>query len=390
MQKEFLKAAKEANVLPSLLVTQKMLESNWGKSDVAKADNNWGGMSWFDSDDGPKESPRVKGITIRKGSKRLEDNYHYVKYESVSDYLVDWVALIKQTYKVSGKSTLEEATKGLFEVGGAGGDYAAYDDARYGPVAKNSQERFEFYYKSLKSIADAINEQNDNWLEKQDEAFRKNELKVESSSESSSDSEKTAETTDPGVCNFGSYWEPDEDAIPNMPSFREYEAQAANGLTSWEDYTALYLDPEQVEEDFKVGSEAAASIAKWKEEVSERKTASTVSVARRTLMLTGVFMAIFGAIVNILYVIDRLNPLGFSIISIMTKGKVSSIGSTEYLTDVKKKTTIRMLTDKNIFIWVAIFGFASSFLISGLAYEYLGMFTNFIIEFFTKLGGLFQ
>lgn len=191
-------------------------------------------------------------------------------------------------------------------------------------------------------------------------------------------------------------WQVDEDAIPNMPPItREFlDKQVANGGTT--DMSILMTDPsswideDEVREDFKEGTDAATGIAKWKEEVSERKHTSGVNVARRTIMLVGVFAAILGAILNILYAIDRLNPFGVSFISLLTRGRVRSIGAVEYAEDLKEESKARLLTDKNIFFWVALSGFVASFLISGLAYEWFGVFINFVVETWNTIGGLWK
>lgn len=115
-------------ILPMGMICQLFLESHWGDSNVAKIDNNWGGMTWFD---GYKGYP---GITVSKGSARpSSEGGYYVHYNSVNDYIKDYTYLLRPNnlYVVSGKTTISEFCKGLFLAGGASADYAASGYTHY-------------------------------------------------------------------------------------------------------------------------------------------------------------------------------------------------------------------------------------------------------------------
>ena len=123
-----LELAKIHRILPSLLVVMLHFEGIWGRSNVAKLDNNWGGMTWSSTYVG---NPK---ISKSKGSKRpMSEGGHYIHYSSVEDFLEDWVYLLRPggIYKVSGISSFENAVKGLFKVGGAKYDYAALGYEKY-------------------------------------------------------------------------------------------------------------------------------------------------------------------------------------------------------------------------------------------------------------------
>ena len=109
------------NVLPSFLICQLYLESNWGNSPVARENNNLAGMTWSGNPN------RESGVIVQQGSPRpANEGSHYIKYNTVDDFFIDWSYLYRLggIYNVSGKN-FENAVKGLFIVGGAKYDYAA-------------------------------------------------------------------------------------------------------------------------------------------------------------------------------------------------------------------------------------------------------------------------
>lgn len=129
-------------------------EGLWGNSNVAKIDNNWGGMTWSTSYVG---NPKVNKT---KGSKRpSNEGGNYIHYSTVEDFLEDWVYLLRPNgiYKVSGIGNFKEAVKGLFKIGGAKYDYAAlgYTD----------------YLSRMEARKDAIEKQNPSVLGKLDNLF---------------------------------------------------------------------------------------------------------------------------------------------------------------------------------------------------------------------------
>lgn len=126
--KKIVELAKEYNILPSLLIVMLHFEGVWGESNVAKIDNNWGGMTWSDSYVG---NPK---IIKNKGSKRpTNEGGYYIKYSSVEDFFEDWAYLLRPggNYKVSGISNFKQTVKGLFQEGGAKYNYAALGYTKY-------------------------------------------------------------------------------------------------------------------------------------------------------------------------------------------------------------------------------------------------------------------
>ena len=149
----------QRNLLPSGVLSQLYLESWWGASNVAKRDNNWGGIT------GGAQT-RPSGVVVTTGSARpANEGGTYMHYASVDDYMKDYTYLLaEQTsgghkmYGVKGKQNIEEYTKGLFRIGGALYDYAAAGYAHYIAL--------------MRDIRNGINRTNGNILDKLDDLWR--------------------------------------------------------------------------------------------------------------------------------------------------------------------------------------------------------------------------
>ncbi|AEF25732.1 phage tail spike protein [Streptococcus parauberis] len=121
-------------LLPSGVFSQLYLESWWGNSPVARADNNWGGLTWAGS------TTRPSGIKVTQGTARpANEGGYYMHFASVSDYMKDYTYLLAEQgiYKVKGANNIDAYTKGLFRVGGATYDYAAAGYAHYAPLMRS-------------------------------------------------------------------------------------------------------------------------------------------------------------------------------------------------------------------------------------------------------------
>lgn len=146
--------SRHYHILPSFLIVVLHLESMWGTSNVARLDNNWAGMTWSSSYVGNPSVVKSKG-----SSRPVQEGGHYIRYRSVEDFLTDWAYLFRPdcSYKVSGKTRLQDAVMGQFRVGGAKYDYAAVGYSQY---AKSMTARWE-----------AIRQANPGCLEHLDAAF---------------------------------------------------------------------------------------------------------------------------------------------------------------------------------------------------------------------------
>lgn len=107
------------------LVTQLWVETQWGthpQSVSAREDNNWAGITWGSHVTWNPEVKKTQGL-----ARPSAEGGHYIHYESVSDFLKDWVYLLRLggNYVVAGTTSIEDYTKGLFVVGGAKANYAA-------------------------------------------------------------------------------------------------------------------------------------------------------------------------------------------------------------------------------------------------------------------------
>lgn len=121
-------------LLPSGVISQLFLESMWGNSNVARVDNNWGGLTWTGT------GSRPSGVTVTRGSARpANEGGYYMHFASVADYFKDYTYLLAEQglYRVKGVTTIDAYTKGLFRVGGAKYDYAAAGYGHYAPLMRS-------------------------------------------------------------------------------------------------------------------------------------------------------------------------------------------------------------------------------------------------------------
>lgn len=192
--------AKQYGLLPSGIISQLYLETNWGTLGSG-VDNNWGGITWTGS------TNRPSGVTVSQGGARAEGGY-YNHYNSVEDFLKDYMYLLanstagnnQKMYAVQGKTNIDGYTKGLFREGGAMFDYAEVGYARYLPT--------------MKSIYDGINSSNNNILTKIDEQV----INGQESGNKDQETGDTGETTEgPSV--------PKEENIPQANKTKEALAQ---------------------------------------------------------------------------------------------------------------------------------------------------------------------
>ena len=142
------KVAKKHDFPLDYAITLLHFEGLWGNSEVAKLNNNWGGMTWTG------DPLRPSGIKVSKGTARpANEGGHYMRYSSVDDFLEDWAYLLRDggIYKVAGAKTFNEAIKGMFKVGGAKYDYAA--------------SGYDHYLKGMRARREAINQANNGGLD---------------------------------------------------------------------------------------------------------------------------------------------------------------------------------------------------------------------------------
>lgn len=131
---EILNLCVQHKLLPSGVFSQLYLESWWGNSPVARADNNWGGLTWTGS------TTRPSGVTVTQGTARpSNEGGYYMHFANVSDYFKDYTYLLAEQgiYKVKGANNIDDYTKGLFRVGGATYDYATAGYAHYAPLMRS-------------------------------------------------------------------------------------------------------------------------------------------------------------------------------------------------------------------------------------------------------------
>ncbi|MBG9983355.1 CHAP domain-containing protein [Aerococcaceae bacterium DSM 111022] len=142
------RVAKKHDFPLDYAITLLHFEGLWGNSEVAKLNNNWGGMTWTG------DPLRPSGIKVSKGTARpANEGGHYMRYASMDDFLEDWAYLLRDggIYKVAGAKTFDEAIKGMFKVGGAKYNYAA--------------SGYDHYLKGMRARREAINQANNGGLD---------------------------------------------------------------------------------------------------------------------------------------------------------------------------------------------------------------------------------
>ncbi|WP_249630160.1 glucosaminidase domain-containing protein [Streptococcus uberis] len=152
---QILTLCTQHKLLPSGVFSQLYLESWWGASNVARVDNNWGGLTWTGNGNRPS------GVVVTQGTARpANEGGYYMHFASVSDYMKDYTYLLAEQgiYKVKGASTIDAYTKGLFKVGGATYDYATAGYAHYASL--------------MRDIRSGINRNNNNAMDNLDNQYR--------------------------------------------------------------------------------------------------------------------------------------------------------------------------------------------------------------------------
>lgn len=152
---QILTLCTQHKLLPSGVFSQLYLESWWGASNVARVDNNWGGLTWTGNGNRPS------GVVVTQGSARpANEGGYYMHFASVSDYMKDYTYLLAEQgiYKVKGADSIDAYTKGLFRVGGATYDYATAGYAHYAPL--------------MRDIRSGINRNNNNAMDNLDNQYR--------------------------------------------------------------------------------------------------------------------------------------------------------------------------------------------------------------------------
>lgn len=132
---QIISGCMKSNILPTFGICILLHEGLWGSSSVAKADNNWGGMTWTGNPNRPS------GVKVSVGQSRGNEGGNYMHYNTLQDFIIDWCyLLVHGGYQVAGKRDLGEAVRGMFVEGGARYNYAAAGYGSYwGAVSRIKQ-----------------------------------------------------------------------------------------------------------------------------------------------------------------------------------------------------------------------------------------------------------
>lgn len=150
---KIMEVSKKYGLLPSGLISQLYLESNWGASYEGQTDHNWGGLT------GTAQT-RPSGVVVTTGNARpANEGGYYMHFASDEDFIQDYAYLLaeevggnnQKLYQVSGKTNFDDFTRGLFREGGALYDYAAVG--------------YPAYVSTMNSVKSGVNSSNQNILD---------------------------------------------------------------------------------------------------------------------------------------------------------------------------------------------------------------------------------
>lgn len=181
----------------------------------------------------------------------------------------------------------------------------------------------------------------------------------------------------------GGAWLPDEDAIPNMPSYREYlekkNSGKVKGEENYHDFVESLSDKDKVDEDFKKGSDEAESVQKWKAERSSSIGDKTVNFFRLLIaVLVFVNFFVFALFVPLLFALDMWVIGGVSLISFLTFGKIRSMSTLEYDTLKGRKLGFKPLTVRHISIYTGVSVIVLVLYVTGGLYVAFDVIVNII------------
>ena len=112
-----MEVSKKYGLLPSGLISQLYLESNWGASYEGQTDHNWGGLT------GTAQT-RPSGVVVTTGNARpANEGGYYMHFASDEDFIQDYAYLLaeevggnnQKLYQVVEKQTLMTSLKDCLE-----------------------------------------------------------------------------------------------------------------------------------------------------------------------------------------------------------------------------------------------------------------------------------
>lgn len=178
---KIMEMSKKYGLLPSGLISQLYLESNWGASYEGQTDNNWGGLT------GTAQT-RQSGVVVTTGNARpANEGGNYMHFSSAEDFIQDYAYLLaeevggnnQKLYQVSGKTSFDDFTRGLFKEGGALYDYAAVG--------------YSAYVSTMNSVRSGINSSNQNILDILDKQVLNGDSSTENKNNTGKANEKAKE-----------------------------------------------------------------------------------------------------------------------------------------------------------------------------------------------------
>lgn len=176
----------------------------------------------------------------------------------------------------------------------------------------------------------------------------------------------------------GGGWMPSEDFIPNMPKDRNY-VETGRGASEWNNYIREWQRKQN--DDFKEGTEGYQSVAKWKEERQQEVESRSIQSMRRGFTLAGIALSVLSGAFFIIYIWDRWNPFGIYLVQLLTRGRVKVIDGTKESASVASTSkSVRILTDYNVFGFMAIMSLVSVFMLSGTMYAIFAWFVEKIMQ----------
>lgn len=299
--------SKKYQILPSLIIVQPFLESQWGTAEsapVARVDNNWSGIGY------PGGNSPGMHITKGTGSTDMATVMIYAHYDSVEDWYRDYCYLLRKgnQYNVAGQADYATAIKGYLISGGAKANYYTADPNEYqsGQIVTRS----------------AINKNNDNYLDKLDKMV----VGEGDWNGSVPDEEKQADNT--------------EEAVKTLSQNDKFIVNGYGSMTSKEWKENIKSAEEYVKDinpDTDLDSSQKSNLNEWVDDYKTSKDVSTVTYTRLAMSIVGYACLIYALLLSLAFAFDKVGILEISALSLISFGKLDIALYGEDSTFLKKK-----------------------------------------------------
>lgn len=360
---EIINVFKAKKILPSVVISQMWLETQWGTSNTSgKADNNWSGIKYPGS--GKHGATEGTPATDNSGG-------NYAHYKDLHTFFEDKAELLggsDTNYAIAGQSDAKKAVAGLFKVGGAKANYATADA--------------NGYIQNVITTRDYLNKTNDNALDKMD-AIAVKDGKWDTSSLTSGEVKDIKETA--GT--------PNKDADPIVDNTFTVNGYGTVNGKDWQDVEIASPTQEQISTDIQGKQKDALN--DWIDDYNNANTMSAIGVVRTAIQTLAICLVVFSIFLVLAFSFDRVGVTDVSAVALLTNGKLETVYESKDSTFLDKRqhgASTKFVTTKDIAIIVVLTLILAILMFSGKIYVicitlYRG--ADFIVHFANdKLAGL--